>query len=58
MNYESPRHPRTLSRKEIFDLARAGLVLALTVGLALIVPPKVFGAIAGHSDVPKIEATK
>ena len=40
---------RTLSRYEIYDLMRGGLVLAATVALALIVPPKVWGVDEANS---------
>lgn len=38
-------HARVLSRREIMDLIRAGLILAITVAAATIVPPKVFAAV-------------
>jgi hypothetical protein len=34
---------RAMSREEIYDLVRGGLVLAVTIVLALIVPPTVWG---------------
>ena len=40
---------RALSRHEVYDLVRGGLVLAVTVALALIVPPKVWGVDEGNS---------
>ncbi len=43
MSEEFAAKVRTLSNHEIYDLVRAGLVLAVTVGLALIVPPQVWG---------------
>jgi hypothetical protein len=48
----------TLSRREILDLVRAGLVLAVTVAMALIVPPRVLGAVAAQMDQPRVEATR
>ena len=47
---------RTLSRYEIYDLMRGGLVLAATVALALIVPPKVWGVDEANS-APIVEMT-
>ena len=42
----SPNRPqaKTLTRQHVMDLLRAGLILAMTVIAAMIVPPKVFGA--------------
>jgi hypothetical protein len=40
---------QALSRHEIYDLVRGGLVLAVTVALALIVPPRVWGVDEGNS---------
>lgn len=45
---------RTLSRHEIYGLLRGGLVLAITVALALTVPPKVWGVGDGNST-PTVE---
>lgn len=56
MSYQSLNATRALNRKDIFDLARAGFVLAITVALAVIVPPKVFGADPQPQNVPTIEA--
>ncbi|MEJ1965260.1 MAG: hypothetical protein WDO56_28490 [Gammaproteobacteria bacterium] len=47
---------RALSRHEVYDLLRGGLVLALTVALALIVPPKVWGVDDGNS-APTVQTT-
>ncbi len=47
---------RALSRHEIYDLVRGGLVLAATVALALVVPPKVWGVDEGNSG-PNVEMT-
>ena len=47
---------RPLSRHEIYDLVRGGLVLAVTVALALIVPPKVWGVDEANS-APTVEMT-
>jgi len=58
MTNETSSATRTLNHLEILDLARAGLVLAITVALALIVPPKVFGAESVQNDMPAIEAAK
>lgn len=44
MNQDTSAQPRTLSRDEVMDLVRAGIVLAITVGLTMIVPPQVWGA--------------
>ena len=43
MSDEFAAKVRTLTTHEIYDLVRAGLVLAATVGLALLVPPQVWG---------------
>ena len=40
---------RALSRHEVYDLLRGGLLLAATIALALIVPPKVWGVDEGNS---------
>jgi hypothetical protein len=56
MSYQPLNATRTLNRREIFDLARAGFVLAITVVMA--VPPKVFGADPRLQDVLSIEAKK
>ena len=45
MGHQDSRAARPLTRRDVFDLLRAGLVLAATVGMALIVPPKVLGAV-------------
>jgi hypothetical protein len=34
---------KTLTRREVMDLIRAGLILAITVVAAVAVPPNVFG---------------
>jgi hypothetical protein len=34
---------KTLTRREVMDLIRAGLILAITVAAAVVVPPNVFG---------------
>jgi hypothetical protein len=34
---------KTLTRRELMDLIRAGLILAITVAAAVVVPPNVFG---------------
>jgi hypothetical protein len=34
---------KTLTRREVMDLIRAGLILAITVAAAVAVPPNVFG---------------
>ncbi len=43
MNYQA----KALTRRDVMDLIRAGLILAITVAAAMIVPPKVFAA--GHT---------
>jgi hypothetical protein len=35
---------KTLKPHEVMDLIRAGIVLVVTVGLTVLVPPKVWGA--------------
>ena len=49
---------RGLNRREILDLMRAGLVLAFTIGLALVVPPKVLGAGAPEHAPVKLESAR
>lgn len=41
----SPQLFRTkaLTQRDVIDLVRAGLILALTVAAAIVVPPQVFG---------------
>jgi hypothetical protein len=34
----------TLTQRDVMDLVRAGLILAMTIAAAVIVPPQVFGA--------------
>jgi hypothetical protein len=58
MSYQTLNATRALNRRDIFDLARAGFVLAVTVLLALLVPPKVFGAGPQPNNVPAIVAAK
>jgi hypothetical protein len=58
MSYQTLNATRALNRRDIFDLARAGFVLAVTVLLALLVPPKVFGADPHPNNVPTVEAAK
>ena len=58
MSYQPLSATRALNRGDIFDLARAGIVLAVTVLLALLVPPKVFGADPQSNNVPTVEAAK
>ena len=43
----SPQHAqaKTLTRQDVMDLVQTGLILAMTVAAAMIVPPKVFGAV-------------
>ena len=43
MSEEFSAKVRTLCAHEIYDLVRAGLVLAVTIGLALIVAPQMWG---------------
>jgi hypothetical protein len=56
MSYQPLSATRALNRRDIFDLARAGFVLAVTVLLALLVPPKVFGADPQTQNATTIEA--
>lgn len=51
MSQDPSARTKTLSRHEVMDLVRAGIVLAVTVYLAMIVPPQVWGA-----DTPKAPA--
>ena len=41
----STQLPRTkaLTQRDVMDLVRAGLILALTIAAAVVVPPQVFG---------------
>jgi hypothetical protein len=44
MSQDTPSRTKTLSTHEVMDLVRAGIVLAITVYLTMIVPPQVWGA--------------
>jgi hypothetical protein len=44
MNAHEYKTARTLTQREVMDLVRAGLILAMTVAAAVVVPPQVFGA--------------
>jgi len=44
MNSLNNTRAKALTERELMDLVRAGLILAVTVAAALIVPPKVVGA--------------
>jgi hypothetical protein len=48
MNQDTSPRTKSLSPQEVMDLVRAGIVLAVTVYLTMIVPPQVWGA-----DPPK-----
>lgn len=52
MHQDTSTRTRTLTRQEVLDLVRAGIVLAITVGAAMIVPPKVWG---GELDKPAVQ---
>ena len=53
-----PLSLRALTSHEIYDLIRAGVLLVLTVGLAVIIPPRVWDA-GGPAQPPlQIELTK
>jgi hypothetical protein len=43
MNSPKPFQARALTQRDVMDLVRAGLILALTIAAAVIVPPQVFG---------------
>jgi hypothetical protein len=47
---------RGLNRREIIDLMQAALVLAFTIGLALVVPPKVLTGDAPERAPVKMES--
>jgi hypothetical protein len=47
---------RGLNRREIIDLMQAGLVLAFTIGLALVVPPHVLAGDAPEHAPVKMES--
>jgi hypothetical protein len=40
----SSTQAKALTQRDIMDLVRAGLILALTIAAAIAVPPYVFGA--------------
>jgi hypothetical protein len=44
MSTDTSAPAKTLNRREVIDLVRAGIVLVVTVGLTVLVPPKVWGA--------------
>ena len=44
MNSFNNTRAKALTERQLLDLVRAGVILAITVAAALIVPPKVFGA--------------
>jgi hypothetical protein len=44
MSSRDQTRAKTLTRQDVIDLLRAGLILAVTVAAAMIVPPTVFGA--------------
>lgn len=58
MSEEFSAKVRTLNGREIFDLVRAAMVLAVTVVLALVVPPQVFGADAPEQTPTKVESSR
>jgi len=58
MNHRTSDTARRLTTCETFDLVRAGLILAFTVALALIVPPRVLGADPQQSDAAQAKSTK
>ena len=35
---------KALTQRDVMDLVRAGVILALTIAAAIVVPPQVFGA--------------
>ena len=44
MNSHKRTGAKALTQRDVMDLVRAGLILALTIGAAIVVPPQVFGA--------------
>jgi hypothetical protein len=44
MSQDRTARTKALSAREVMDLVRAGIVLAITVYLTMIVPPQVWGA--------------
>ena len=44
MNSFNNTRAKALTERQLLDLVRAGVILAITVAAALIVTPKVFGA--------------
>ena len=50
MNSFNNTRAKALTERELMDLVRAGVILALTVAAALIVPPRVFGAVPTNPE--------
>lgn len=50
MNSFNSTRAKALTERELLDLVRAGVILAITVAAALIVPQKVFGAMPTHVE--------
>ena len=46
---------KALTRRDVMDLVRAGLILAITVVAAMIVPPKVFAAVHTATAVEEVK---
>ena len=46
---------KALTRRDVMDLIRAGLILAITVVAAMIVPPKVFAAVHTATAVEEVK---
>jgi hypothetical protein len=50
MNTLNNTRAKALTERELMDLVRGGLILAITVAAALFVPPKVFGATSTNPE--------
>jgi hypothetical protein len=44
MNSREHGRAKALTQRDVMDLVRAGVILALTIAAAIVVPPQVFGA--------------
>ncbi len=44
MNSREHARAKALTQRDVMDLVRAGVILALTIAAAIVVPPQVFGA--------------
>jgi hypothetical protein len=58
MNDSTPARAKSLTRNEVMDLVRAGIVLAITIGLTMIVPDRIWGAGAPERAAVSIGISK